>query len=326
MVGRRAFGAWAAGLALEARAQAPVAGPAPLRVAWVSGSRQDGRSSFLVALREGLAEIGRVDGRNVRIEPWWGDDTPERLDSLVAEMLRSRPDVIVTQGPVLFAIQRSGTKLPVVFAFSGDPIEGRLIDSMARPGGNLTGVTMMALELVGKRIEALIEAVPGVRRIAVVSNPAHAGERRELAASQAAAARLGLETEYLPFRDDASLDAALAGVEAARCHAIVVFPDASMMRRSERFADFANRTRIPAVSGWSEFARRGNLMSYGPNVQQVFRRLAWFVDRILKGARPADLPAELPTVIEHVINLRAARAIGIAIPQAALLRADEVIE
>jgi putative ABC transport system substrate-binding protein len=213
-----------------------------------------------------------------------------------------------------------------VFAFSGDPVAGGIVESLRRPGGNATGVSMMALELVGKRVEALTGAIPDLRKVAFISNPGHAGESAELAVSQAAAAKLGLEISYLPFNVDGELDATLAQTLSSRCQALVVFPDGSMMLRSERFAEFGVRTGIPAVSGWAEFARRGNLMSYGPNVQQVYRRLASFIDRVLRGAKPAELPVELPTLIEHVINLRSARAMGLTIPRAALLRADEVIE
>jgi putative ABC transport system substrate-binding protein len=320
------LGAWVACLSLGIGATRPLRGAAPARIAWISGARRDPQSPFLGAFRLGLAELGRVEERDFRLEPYWGEDDPERLDAVVAEMLRTRPDVIVTQGPIVFNVQRSGTPLPVLFAYSGDPVEARLVESLARPGRNLSGLSMMALELVGKRMEALVDALPALRKVALLSNPGHAGERGELAASQAAAATLGLEIRYLPFRGDAALDGALAEVLRSGCQAIVVFPDAGMMRRSERFAEFGRRQRVPAASGWAEFARRGNLLSYGPNVRQVNRRLAFYVDRVLKGARPADLPVELPTVIEHVINLRSARAMGLDIPGAALLRADELIE
>jgi putative ABC transport system substrate-binding protein len=324
---RRAFGAWAACVSLQAAAQAPVRGSTPARIAWISGAKRDPRSPFLGALRSGLSELGRVEDGDFRIETYWGgDDPPERIDALVAEMLRSRPDLIVTQGPILYNVQRSGTLLPVVFGFSGDPVAAKLVESLPHPGGNLTGISMMALELVGKRLAALAEAVPELRRVAVLSNPGHAGERAELGASQAAAAKLGIEIHYLPFKGDGELEATLSEALRLRSQAIVVFPDAGMMLRSERFAEFGITNRMPAASGWAEFARRGNLLSYGPNVQQVYRRLASYVDRVLKGARPSELPVELPTVIEHVINLRSARAMGLAIPRSALLRADELIE
>ena len=322
---RRAFGAWAVSAPFTSSAQGVLRGPARARIAWISGASPDARSAFLDELRLGLEALGRVQGANFQIDTYWGNDSLERLDPLVADMLKSSPDLIVTQGPVVFNVQRSGTQLPVLFAFSGDPVQARLVDSLRRPGRNLTGISMMALELVGKRLEALAEAIPDLRKVALVTNPGHAGEPRELAASQDAAAKLGLDIEYLPFQSDSGMEPALAAALRSRCQAIVVFPDASMMRRSDRFAQFALSNRMPAASGWAEFAYRGNLMSYGPNVKQVYRRLASYVDRVLRGAKAGDLPVELPTVIEHVINLRSARAMGLAIPRSALLRADEII-
>lgn len=323
---RRAFGAWAACGALGSGMPLAVRGATPARIAWISGSRRDLRSTFLAALLQGLAELGRVEQRDFLIDTWWGEESSQRLDPLVAEMLRSSPDLIVAQGPIVFNIQRSQTPLPVLFAYSGDPVEARFVESLARPGRNLSGISMMTLELVGKRIQALSEAVPGLRKVALITNPFHAGERGELGTSQAAASTLGLESVYLPFQGDSGMDKALADALRSRCQAMVVFPDAGMMQRSERFAAFAIENRMPAISGWAEFARRGNLMSYGPNVLQVYRRLASYVDRLMKGTRPAELPVELPTVIEHVINLRAARAMGLDIARASLLQAHELIE
>jgi putative ABC transport system substrate-binding protein len=325
-VKRRVFAAWAAYAALPVRGQDLAPGSTLPRIAWVSGARADARSPFLGALRLGLGEAGRVVGRDFRLDTWWGDDSMERFDAIVAEMLRSRPDLIVTQGPIIFAVQRSQTLLPTLFVYSGDPVEARLVESLPRPGRNLSGISLMSLELVGKRMQALAEAIPGLRRLALITNPSHAGESRELAASQAAAAALRLDAEYLPFRGDAGLDGALQGALRARCEGIVVFPDQGMMRNSERFAAFAQQHRMPATSGWAEFARRGNLMSYGPNLQQVFRRLGWYVDRVLKGTPPNELPVEQPTTIEQIINLRAARAMSFTIPRSVLLGADEVIE
>ena len=332
-IGRREFiGGAAACLGsrqlAHARQSPPVAtsGSRLARIALLSGAKSDPRSAFLGALRLGLAEVGRVEDRDFRFEMHWGENSPERFDALVGDLLRTKPDVIVTQGPILYNIRRIGTPIPVVFAFSGDPVAGGIVESLRRPGGNVTGISMMALELVGKRVEALTGVIPGLRKVAFISNPGHAGESAELAVSQAAAAKLGLEIRYLPVSVDRELDATLAQTLTSRSQAMVVFPDASMMRRSERFAEFAVRNGIPAVSGWAEFARRGNLMSYGPNVQQVYRRLASFIDRVLRGAKPAELPVELPTLIEHVINLRSARAMGLTIPRTALLRADELIE
>ena len=324
-VKRRAFAAWLGGAALPAGSQSVPSGNALPRVAWVSGARSDASSPFLAALRQGVAEAGRLEGRDFRLDAWWGDDSMDRFDEQVAEVLRSRPDLIVTQGPIILAVKRSATPLPVLFAYSGDPVEAGLVESLPRPGRNLTGISMMSLELVGKRMQLLAEAVPGLRRLALVTNPGHAGERRELAASQSAAATLGLDVNYLPLRGDAALEETLQAALRARCEGIVVFPDQGMMRRSEQFAAFAQQHRMPATSGWAEFARRGNLMSYGPNVHQVFRRLGAYVDRVLKGTRPSDLPVQLPVTIEHIVNLRSARAMGLTVPRPLLLGADEVI-
>ena len=247
-------------------------GPAAHRLA-LGKHRPDASSPFLAALRQGLAEAGRLEGRDFALDAWWGDDSMERFDLLVVEMLRSRPDLIVTQGPIVHAVKRSLTPLPVLFAFSGDPVEAGLVDSLPRPGRNLSGISMLSLELVGKRMQLLAEAdTPGCaawRSSPIPAMPARAAnwQRRRPRPS-----RWGSTSAYLPMRGDAGLDDALQAALRARCEGIVVFPDQSMMRRSERFAAFAQQHRVPATSGWAEFARRGNLMSYGPNIQQVFRR------------------------------------------------------
>ena len=261
------------------------------------------------------------------IDARWGEGSTERLDQLAVELVRSNPHVIVTQGgPATYPVLRTGGTVPVVFGFSGDPVEGKLVESFARPGRNLTGVSFLALELVGKRIELLREAMPGLKRIAILARPQHPGEQAELRASQTAANAIGAALDYFPVKNEADLDQALAAIPRQRCEAMVAFPDATMMRYSERIAAIAIKNRIPAISGWAEFVERGNFMSYGPNLPDSFRRLAYFVDRILKGAKPADLPVELPTKFELVMNLKAAKALGITIPPSVLVRADRVIE
>jgi putative ABC transport system substrate-binding protein len=181
------FAAWLACAALPARAQGGSSSQALPRIAWISGARRDAISPpFLGAFRQGLAEAGRLEGRDYRLETWWGDDSIERYDALVAEMLQSRPDLIATQGPIVQAVARSRTTLPVLFVLSGDPVESGLVDSLSRPGRNLSGISMLSLDLVGKRMQLLADAVPGLRRLALVTNPGHAGERSELAASKAA--------------------------------------------------------------------------------------------------------------------------------------------
>jgi putative ABC transport system substrate-binding protein len=299
--------------------------PTVFRIGWVSNDRAVG-SPFLAAVREGLRDFGYVEGRNAVIDARWGDGSVERINQLAADLVRSKPEVIVTHGgPSTYPVHRAGATMPVVFVFSGDPVEGGLVDSFARPGRNFTGISLMSTELVGKRMELLKEVMPRLRRVAVFSNPEHPGEQSELRASQAAANALGLVVEYFQVRTMAELQDVLPFV-ATSSEAIVVFPDAFTMRYSEHISQFAIKHRIPAISGWALFAERGNLMSYGPNLRDAYRRVAFYVDKILKGAKPAELPVELPKSVELVINLKAAKALGITIPQSMVLRADKVIE
>ena len=296
------------------------------RIGWVSNDRAVG-SPFLDAVREGLRDFGYVEGRNAVIDARWGDGSTERFDQLAADLVRSKPQVIITHGgPSTYPVRRAGATMPVVFVFSGDPVEGGLVDSLARPGRNFTGISLMSTELIGKRMALLKEVMPRLKRVAAFSNPEHPGEQSELRASQAAAKSLGLTVEHFQVRTKAELEDVLPFVLTSRSEAIVVFPDAILMRDSEHIAQFAIKNRIPAMSGWALFAERGNLMSYGPNLRDSYRRVAFYVDRILKGANPAELPVELPTAVELVINLKAAKALGITIPQSVVLRTDRLIE
>jgi len=217
-------------------------------------------------------------------------------------------------------------QMPVVFAYSGDPVDAGFVQSFARPGGTMTGMTFLSLELVGKRIQQMKELLPALNRVAVLANPQHAGEKRERDASQQAATRLGLEVIYLPVTTSAEIEPALLAARKARCDAVDVYPDALMASEAGRIAAIAEREKLPSISGWSLFPESGLLMSYGPNQRESFRRIAAYVDKILRGARPADLPVELPTSIEFVVNQKVARALGIKVPQSMLLRADRVIE
>ena len=274
-----------------------------------------------------MRDFGYFEGRNAVIDARWGDGSVERIDQLAADLVRSKPQVIITQGgPSTYPVRRAGATMPVVFVFSGDPVEGGLVDSFARPGRNFTGISLMSIELIGKRMELLKEVMPRLRRVAVFSNPEHPGEQSELRASEAAAKSLGLILEYFQVRTRAELEDVLPFVLTSRSQAIVVFPDAFLMRYSEYISQFAIKNRIPAMSGWALFAERGNLMSYGPNLLDSYRRVAFYVDKILKGANPAELPVELPTTVELVINLKAAKALGITIPQSVVLRTNRVIE
>jgi putative tryptophan/tyrosine transport system substrate-binding protein len=312
----------AIGLYMGVRAQTP-----PLRrIAWISSARENSAAVSFDAFIDGLRERGHALGHDVAVETRWGNDSPQRTDEHAIDLARDRYDVIVAQGPAILSLLRAAAKSPVVFAFSGDPVEAALVDSLARPGRNMTGISMLSHDLVGKRLQLLKEALPGLTKVALIAQTTHAGEQGELRASRAAASTLGLGVEYVPIRSADRIDDALAAVLQSRSDAISVFPSASMMRQSERIAEFAARWRVPAISGWAEFAERGNLLSYGPNMRAMFKRLADYADRVLKGARPAEMPVEFPTVVELVVNLKAAKSLAIAVPSGLLLRADRVIE
>ena len=240
--------------------------------------------------------------------------------------MRARPDVIVTgSGVAVLPMMRAGVKLPIVFVLSADPVEAKVVASFARPGGNLTGMSLFSIYLMGKRLELLKEAIPGLKRIAIIANPEHGGEPLELKAAQEAATSLGLSYRYFPVWSESNLEQALADIARGRDEAILAFADGFTMSFAERIAAFSVTNKIPAVSGWALFAQRGNLMSYGPIIDECYRRLAEYVDKIFKGAKPGELPVEQPTKFEVVINLKTAKTLGLTLPQSLLVRADEVI-
>ena len=274
-----------------------------------------------------MRDLGYVEGKNVVIDTWWGEGSAERLDQMAGDLVRSGPDVIVTgNGLAVEPLMRAGVKIPIVFVISADPVVAKIVDSFAHPGSNLTGISLLSLDLMPKRIEFLKEAMPAIKRIAILGNPQHAGVQLELDAAKRAATRLGLVTRYFPVHSETEVEHALADIARGHDQAILVFADGFTLSFADRIAQFSLAQRIPAVSGWKAFAERGNFMSYGPVIGDTYRRLATYVDKIHMGARPGDLPVELPTKVELVINLKVATALGLTIPQSLLLRADEVIQ
>jgi putative tryptophan/tyrosine transport system substrate-binding protein len=297
------------------------------RVAWVSTDQKNAPSPNLAAFRSGMRDLGYIEGGNLTIDTWWGEGSPERVEQSMGAVLAWQPDVIVVAGGLgLDPVMHASAKIPIVFSISADPVEAKVVQSYARPGGNVTGISLFTLDLVGKRMQLLQEALPGIKRVALVANPQHPGEQKERAAADAAASQLGLTVHYFPVHSEAELDAALKNISLAHDEAIIAFADGFTMGFASRIASFSLQNRIPAVDGWAPFARQGNFMTYGPVVEDVYRRLAAYVDKILKGAKPADLPVEMPTKVELVVNLKTARALEIAVPQPLLLRADEVIQ
>ena len=308
---------------LPARAQSG----RPARVAWLPVERANAASPFLAAFRRGMREAGWTEGRDLRIDEWWSDGTGERIDRVIAEAVATKPDLIVAAGGlVVRPLMNAGVTLPVVFVYSGDAVLGGIVASYARPGGTRTGVSLFALDLLPKRIELMVELLPSMKRLAIVGWPRHAGEPREREAASTAAERRGLRHDFWGVSSAVELEAAFDGIARARCDAILAFADGITVGFADRFAAFSRKHRIPAVSGWAVFTEKGNLMSYGPVLQDSYARLAYFADRILKGAKPGDLPVELPSTQELAINRRAAKELGIAIPPALLARADRVVD
>ena len=296
------------------------------RVAWVALDPPSPNAPSLVNFRRGMRDRGWVEGRNLELTTWWGDGVADRLTAQIPAILASRPDVVVA-GPVsLGRLAHTAIKQPIVFTTSGDAVAGGFIASYARPGGNMTGISFFMTELVGKRIETLREILPSVKRIAFVGWSRHAGEPMEVKDSLAAARKLGVEAIYRPANSTADIDEAYEEFARWRADAITAFADGITLPNASRMAAHSRRLKIPTISGWAEFTLAGNLFSYGPNREEAFAHLASFVDRILKGAKPGDLPVERPAKLEFVINQQAARDLGIRIPPTVLARAHQYID
>ncbi len=290
------------------------------------GPRAHLREAFL----QGLRDLGYVEGRNVVIEYRFAEGKLDRLPGLAAQLVALKVDVIVASGTLAaLAAKRATGTLPIVFSPAGDPVGSGLVTSLARPGGNVTGLSAFVPELVGKRLELLTQAVPGVRRVAFLWQPGAFGERTEkdiLRKAEVAARELGVQLQFVEARDPADFDRAFSDMTRARAGALTVLTSNMLNTGRKRLVDLAAKNRLPAVYGVREFVDAGGFMAYGPNLPDLYRRAATYVDKILKGAKPADLPVEQPTKFELVINLKTARALGLAIPQSVLARADQVVE
>jgi putative tryptophan/tyrosine transport system substrate-binding protein len=278
------------------------------------------------AFRQRLRQLGYVEGKNILIEYRYAEGKSERLPDLVAELVRLKVDIIVTIGPnaTLAAKKASGT-IPIVIASAADPVGSGLVSSLAQPGGNITGLSLMAPDLDGKRLELLKEAFPKVARVALLWNPSGSRGNLALTDMEAAAKALGLKLLSLEVRSLDDFDSAFARAKKERAQALITTTGGLINTQQRRVLDFAAKNRLPAIYHYSEFVEAGGLMSYGPNNADVFRRAADFVDKILKGTKPADMPVEQPTKFEFLVNLKTAKQIGLTIPQKVLARADRVI-
>ena len=280
--------------------------------------------------RQGLRDFGYVEGRSVVLEFRNAEGKRERFPMLAAELVALKVDVIVATGtPAALAAKQATATIPIVFLAVSDPIESGLVTSLARPGGNVTGLSNVAPQLVGKGLELLKQTVPGVSRVAVLWEPGATGERADratLAEAEVAGRVLGVQLQFVEVRGPADFDRAFSDMTKRRAGALTVFPGAMLFGERKQLTELAAKNRLATVYPWREYVDAGGLMSYGPDLAHLFRRAATYVDKILKGAQPADLPVEQPTKFEFVINLKTAKALGLTIPQSVLARADHVIQ
>jgi putative ABC transport system substrate-binding protein len=297
------------------------------RVGYVFGSSSENRH-LLEAFRQGLRELGYLEGQTVTLEVRWADGRSERLPEPVAELVRLPVDVLVAEsGLAGLAAQKATQTIPIVMAPVGDPVGAGLVASLGRPGGNITGVSMFAPDLSGKRLELLQEAVPKVSRVGVLWNPTNPNSAAQLRQTEVAARALGVRLlQPLGVRGPDEFASAFSALVNERAEALNVLADGLFLTQRRRIAELAIKGRLPTMSGDTGFAEAGGLMYYGPSIPDAVRRAATYVDKILKGAKPGDLPVEQPTKFELVINLKTAKALGLTIPPSVLARVDEVIQ
>ena len=282
----------------------------------------------LDAFRQGLRDVGYVEGQNISIACRSAAGKSERLRDLAAELVQLKVDVLVAAGgePIAFAAKQATQIIPIIMTNVGDPVASGLVASLDRPGGNLTGLATVSPELSGKRLELLKEAFATVSRIAVFRNPANPGQDPQIREMKIVGQTLGLQLQILEVRGLDDFDTAFSAVMRGRAHALVILPDPLTNTQARRIADFAAKHRLPAMYHRMESIEAGGLMAYGPNYNDLFRRAAVYVDKILKGSTPADLPVEQPTKFEFIINLKTAKQMGLTIPPNVLARADRVIK
>jgi putative ABC transport system substrate-binding protein len=325
MIDRRTFiraaGAGIAMVALAAKAQQPARLP---RIGVLfSGAPGSGKEVLIQEFRE----LGYVEGRTIIIEWRWWEGKPERLRDAVAEMMRLNLDVIVVGGSEGTKAMKAATRsIPIVFLGPSYPVEEGLVQSFARPGGNITGVTVAQSDHVEKMLQHLLDVAPSLSDVGVIWSPDNPGSTFLLRDTEAAARRLKLKVLQVPMAIDADVEPALAAIARARPGALIVNPAPIPQANTERIGELAIRLRIPSITQFKSMMERGLLMSYGADAREVQRRIPSYVDRILKGAKPADMPVERPTKFELGINMKTAKAIGLTIPQSLLLRADAVVQ
>jgi ABC-type uncharacterized transport system substrate-binding protein len=318
-----ALSAMLSALSFPVEAQQP--GKVP-RIGFLGNSTATLEANLIAPFREGLRDLGYVEGKNIVIEWRWAEGKYERFPTLIAELIASKVDLIVTAGtPATVALKKATTTLPLVMIAVGDPVGSGLIASLAHPGENLTGLTSISPELDGKRLELLREVVPKISHVAVLWNPTSPLQVAAERETQTAAHAMKIKVLSLGVQAEEQFDDAFATILRERPAALLVLADRLFLHHRARIMDFATKHHLPGVHAYVELVEAGGLMSYGPSYAGMHRRAAYFVDRILKGTKPADLPVEAPAKFELVVNLKAAKKIGLTIPQSVLYRADKVI-
>jgi putative ABC transport system substrate-binding protein len=283
-------------------------------------------SARIEAFRQGLRELGYVEGKNIVIEWRSTEDKPDRLPALATELVSLKVDVIVTGGPSATRAAKGATStIPIVMSTDPDPVANGFVASLARPGGNITGLATLAPELSGKRLELLKETVPKLSRVAVFGTSTTPGNAQNIKETELAARAFGLQLQSLDVRAPKDMETAFRAAGKARAESIIVLSGPMVNSHRSQIVDLAVKSRLPAIYPWPEYVEDGGLMSYGPSLTDLNRRAATYVDKILKGRKPADLPVEQPIKFEFIVNLKAAKQIGLTIPPNVLVRADRVI-
>jgi putative tryptophan/tyrosine transport system substrate-binding protein len=311
-------------LGVTAEAQQPKKVPRIGLLGVVSASAAEGR---IEAFRQGLRDLGYVEGKDIVIEYRTAEGKLERLPALAAELVRLKVDVIVTRGPPPTRSAKEATStIPIVMGSDIDPVGNGFVASLARPGGNITGLSALSPELSGKQLELLKEIIPKLSRVAVLGTSTIPGSAQMLRETEAAAGVFGVHLQYLDVQKPKEIETAFRAASKGRADAVLVLPNPLTLSQRTQVVDLAVKSRLPVMYPQSEYVEDGGLMTYGPSINDLFRRAATYVDKILKGAKPADLPVEQPTKFEFIINLKAAKQIGLTIPPNVLARADQVIK
>ncbi len=307
-----------------AEAQQPAKVP---RIGYLAGTGPDAQSARMEAFRQGLRELGYVEGKNIVIDPRYAEGKLDRLPAFAADLVRLKVDVILSAGPTTTRLAKEATvTIPIVMAQDPDPVANGFVASLARPGGNITGLSTLAPELSGKQLELLKEIVPRLSRVAVVGESSNPGNAQSLKETELAAAALGVKLQYLDVLDPKDIETVFRTASKGRAEAVVALGSSVLGSQRTRVVELAVKSRLPAIYNVPDFVQAGGLMTYGVSFIDLYRRAATYVDKILKGAKPGDIPVEQPMKFELIINLKAAKQIGLTIPQWTLMKADKVIK